>query len=87
MATSLNKPNLNNKTYANASSNNMTAGTTTKFTAADFQHWNQTTLVVHIPSRLVKNSKIPQLRKELINAVGERKVVAVQALSPMKYNI
>ena len=85
MATSLN---LHNKSYANASSNNnMTASTSTKFTAADFQRWNQTTSVVHIPSRLVKNSKIPQLRKELINAIGTRKVSAVQALSPIKYNI
>ena len=65
----------------------MTASTSTKFTAADFQRWNQTTSVVHIPSRLIKNSKIPQLRKELINAVGERKVSAVQALSPTKYHI
>ena len=90
MATSLNtSKNLhNNITYANASSNNnMTARTNTKFTASDFQRWNQTTSVVHIPSRLVRNSKIPQLRKELINAVGERKVAAVQALSPIKYNI
>ena len=88
MATSLNNTNLHSKSYANASSNNnMTASTNTKFTAADFQRWNQTTSVVHIPSRLVKNSKIPQLRKELINAVGERKVSAVQALSPIKYNI
>ena len=89
MATSLNnQTNLHSKSYANASSNNnMTANTNTKFTAADFQRWNQTTSVVHIPSRLVKNSKIPQLRKELINAVGARKVAAVQALSPIKYNI
>ena len=79
---------LNTKSYANASSNNnMTASTSTKFTAADFQRWNQTTSVVHIPSRLVKNSKIPQLRKELINAVGEHKVSAVQALSPIKYHL
>ena len=79
---------LNTKSYANASSNNnMTASTSTKFTAADFQRWNQTTSVVHIPSRLVKNSKIPQVRKELINAVGERKVSAVQALSPIKYHL
>ena len=85
MATSLN---LNTKSYANASSNNnMTASTSIKFTAADFQRWNQTTSVVHIPSRLVRNSKIPQVRKEIINAVGERKVSAVQALSPIKYNI
>ena len=89
MATSLNTTtNLhNNTTYANASKTNMNAGTNIKFAAADFQRWNQTTSVVHIPSRLVRNSKIPQLRKELINAVGERKVAAVQALSPTKFNI
>ena len=89
MATSLNNTNNlhNNNTYANASKTNTNAGINTKFTAADFQRWNQTTSVVHIPSPLVKNSKIPQLRKELINAVGERRVSAVQALSPIKYNI
>ena len=87
MATSLNHTNLHSKSYANASKTNINAGTNTKFTAADFQRWNQTTSVVHIPSRLVRNSKIPQLRKELINAVGERRVSAVQALSPIKYNI
>ena len=89
MATSLNsnKNQHNNTTYANASKTNMNAGTNIKFTAADFQRWNQTTSVVHIHSRLIKNSKIPQLRKELINAVGERKVAAVQALSLVKFNI
>ena len=90
MATSLNNTtNMHNNTntYANASKTNINAGTNTKFTAADFQRWNQTTSVVHIPSRLIKNSKIPQLRKELINAVGVRKVSAVQALSPIKYHI
>ena len=88
MATSLiNTANLHNNTYANASKTKNNAGINTKFTAADFQRWNQTTSVVHIPSRLVKNSKIPQLRKELIHAVGERKVSAVQALSPIKYHV
>ena len=88
MATSLNNiTNLHTKSYANASKTNINAGINTKFTAADFQRWNQTTSVVHIPSRLIKNSKIPQLRKELINAVGERKVSAVQALSPIKYHV
>ena len=89
MATSLNtNHNLhNNNTYANASKTNINAGINTKFTAADFQRWNETTSVVHIPSRLIKNSKVPQLRKELINAVGERKVSAVQALSPIKYHV
>ena len=88
MATSLiSNSNSTNQSYTNASKTNMNAGTTIKFTAADFQRWNQTTSVVHIPSRLIKNSKIPQLRKELINAVGERKVFAVQALSPIKFNI
>ena len=60
---------------------------TIKFSAVDFQRWNQTTSVVNIPSRLIKTSKIPQLRKELINAIGERKVAAVQALSPTRYRI
>ena len=90
MATSLNiTTNMHNNTntYANASKTNINAGTNMKFMAADFQRWNQTTSVVHIPSRLIKNSKIPQLRKELINAVGVRKVSAVQALSPIKYHI
>ena len=90
MATSLNNTtNMHNNTntYANASKTNINAGNNIKFTAADFQRWNQTTSVVHIPSRLIKNSKIPQLRKELINAVGVSKVSAVQALSPIKFNI
>ena len=88
MAASLNNiTDLHTKSYANASKTNINAGINTKFTAADFQRWNQTTSVVHIPSRLIKNSKIPQLRKELINAVGERKVSAVQALSPIKYHV
>ena len=60
---------------------------TIKFSAADFQWWNRTTSVVNIPSQIVKQSKIPQLRKELINAIGERKVAAVQALSPTRYRI
>ena len=57
------------------------------FSAADFHHWNQTTSVVTIPSRLIKSSKIPQLRKGIINAIGECKVAAVQALSPFKFRI
>ena len=60
---------------------------TVTFSAADFQRWNQTTSVVSIPQRLIRSSKIPQLRKELIQAIGERKVAAVQALSPYKYRI
>ena len=57
------------------------------FSAADFQRWNQTTSVVTIPQRLIKSSRIPQLRKEIITAIGERKVAAVQALSPYKYRV
>ena len=38
-------------------------------------------------SRIAKQSKIPQLRKELINGIGERKVAAVQALCPTRYRI
>ena len=68
-------------------SNNIPTNNTIKFSAVDFQRWNQTTSVVNIPSRIVRTSKIPQLRKELINAIGERKVAAVQALSPTRYRI
>ena len=60
---------------------------TVTFSAADFQRWNQTTSVVSIPQRLIRSSKIPQLRKELIQAIGERKVAAVQALSPYKFRV
>ena len=60
---------------------------TVTFSAADFQRWNQTTSVVSIPQRLIRSSKIPQLRKEIIQAIGERRVAAVQALSPYKYRI
>ena len=69
-----------------ATSQNNTLKTVT-FSAADFQRWNQTTSVVTIPQRLIRSSKIPQLRKEIIQAIGERKVAAVQALSPYKYRI
>ena len=71
---------------ATSQNNNNTLKTVT-FSAADFQRWNQTTSVVSIPQRLIRLSKIPQLRKELIQSVGERKVAAVQALSPFKYRI
>ena len=40
-----------------------------------------------IPSGVIKNSKIPQLRNELIKAIGEHKIAAVQGLSPQKYRI
>ena len=60
---------------------------TVTLSAADFQRWNQTTSVVTIPSKIIRSRKIPQLRKEIINAIGERKVAAVQALSPFKYRI
>ena len=73
---------INNTSPVNNNNNN-----TIKFSAVDFQRWNQTTSVVNIPSRIIKTSKIPQLRKELINAIGERKVAAVQALSPTRYRI
>ena len=69
-----------------ASQNNNTVKTVT-FSAADFQRWNQTTSVVTIPQSLIRFSKIPQLRKEIITSIRERKVAAVQALSPFKYRI
>lgn len=57
------------------------------FTAADFQKWNETTSVVQLPAKLVGKAKIPQLRGELVKAIGEKKVAAVQALSPTKYRV
>ena len=71
---------------ATSQNNNNTLKTVT-FSAADFQRWNQTTSVVSIPQRLIRSSKIPQLRKEIIQAIGERKVAAVQALSPFKFRV
>ena len=70
-----------------ATSQNINTQKAVTFSAADFQRWNQTTSVVTIPSKLIRTSKIPQLRKELIQAIGERKVAAVQALSPYKYRV
>ena len=77
------------RTIATSQNNNnsTSSNNTVTFSAADIQRWNQTTLVVTIPSRLIKSSKILQLRKEIINAIGERKVSAVQALSPPKFCI
>ena len=74
-------------TSQNNSNTTSSSNNTITFSAVDFQRWNQTTSVVNIPSSLVKTSKIPQLRKELINAIGEHKVAAVQALSPTRYRI
>ena len=72
--------------------NNSTTSTTStlnktplQFSAADFQKWNQTTSVVHLPAKLI--DKIPKVRGEIVKATGEKKVAAVQALSPTKYRI
>ena len=74
-------------TMATSQNNNNNTIKTVTFSAADFQRWNQTTSVVSIPQRLIRSSKIPQLRKEIIQSVGERKVAAVQALSPFKFRV
>ena len=57
------------------------------FSAADFQRWNQTTSVVHLPAKLVGRDKIPTVRGDLIKSIGEKKVAAVQALSATKFRI
>ena len=57
------------------------------FSATDFQKWNQTTSVVHLPAKLIGKDKIPKVRGEIVKAIGEKKVAAVQALSPTKYRI
>ena len=69
-------------------STSSTPGTTPlAFSAADFQRWNQTTSVVHLPAKLVGKDKIPKVRGDIVKAIGEKKVAAVQALSPTKYRI
>lgn len=57
------------------------------FSAADFAKWNQTTSVIQLPAKLVGKATIPQLRGELVKAIGEKKVAAVQALSPTKFRV
>ena len=70
---------------------NSTTNTSNKpplsFSAADFQRWNQTTSVVHLPAKLVGKDKIPKVRGEIVKAIGEKKVAAVQAWSPTKYRV
>lgn len=70
-----------------ATSSDSTTNNALTFSAADFQKWNQTTSQVILPAKLVGQAKIPQLRSELIKSIGEKKVSAVQALSPTKYRI
>ena len=41
------------------------------FSAADFQRWNQTTSVIHIPAKLVGKDKIPKVRGDIVKAIGE----------------
>ena len=57
------------------------------FSAADFEKWNQTTSVVYLPAKVIGKDTIPKVRGELVKAIGEKKVAAVQALSPTKYRI
>ena len=57
------------------------------FSAADFQQWNQTTSVVHLPAKLVGKDKIPKVRGDIVKAISKKKVAAVQALSPTKYRV
>ena len=57
------------------------------FSPADFAKWNQTTSMLHLPAKLVGKDKIPKVRGEIVKAIGEKKVAAVQALSPTKYRV
>ena len=50
------------------------------FSASDFQQWNQTTSVIHLPVKLPGKYKIPKVRGEIVTATGEKKVAAVQVL-------
>ena len=57
------------------------------FTQADFAKWNQTTSVFHHTKRLVGQSKLQQLRTELVRAIGEAKVSGVQPLSGHAFRV
>ena len=76
---------------SNLTTSNSTTSTPNKpplaFSATDFQKWNQTTSVVYLPAKLIGKDKIPKVRGELVKAIGEKKVAAVQALSPTKYRV
>ena len=76
---------------SNLTTSNSTTSTPNKpplaFSATDFQKWNQTTSVVYLPAKLIGKDKIPKVRGELVKSIGEKKVAAVQALSPTKYRV
>ena len=80
----INSKNNSNPTASTSSTPNKTPLT---FSAADFQRWNQTTSVIHIPAKLAGKDKILKVRGDIVKAIGEKKVAAVQALSPTKYRI
>ena len=79
--------NNSNPTASTSSTPNNNNKTPLTFSAADFQRWNQTTSVIHIPAKLVGKDKIPKVRGDIVKAIGEKKVAAVQALSATKYRI
>ena len=79
--------NNSNPTASTSSTLNNNNKTPLTFSAADFQRWNQTTSVIHIPAKLVGKDKIPKVRGDIVKAIGEKKVAAVQALSATKYRI
>ena len=74
---------------SNLTTRNITTSTPNKpplaFSATDFQKWNQTTSVVYLPAKLIGKDKIPKVRGEIVKAIGEKNVAAIQALSPIKY--
>ena len=76
---------------SNPTTSNVTTSTPNKpppaFSAADFQRWNQTTSVIHVSVKLVGKQKIQQLRGEIVKAIGEKKIAAVQALSPTTFRV
>ena len=66
-----NKNNSNSTTSTSSTHNNNQTPLT--FSAADFQRWNQTTSVVHLPAKLVGKDKNPKLRGEIVKAIGKKK--------------
>ena len=77
-----NKNNSNTTTSTSSTHNNNKTPLT--FSAADFQIWNKTTSVVHLPAKLVGKDKIPKLRGETVKAIGEKRLRPFRPCRPRR---
>ena len=64
---------INNNPTTSTSSTQANNKTPLAFSVADFQRWNQTTSVAHLPVKLVGKDKIPKVRGDIVKAIGEKK--------------